>query len=135
MARFLALALGCISLLYLLSRGLGGHSHPARTRVAFSSGLHPQHPAPRIWKLQKGLQPQKSASRTPARTQSLQDHGHRCSDPHHAGACRPQARLLRVGCMLGTCQVHHLSHRLWRLRQASQLDLAPLDPNSPHSYG
>ncbi|XP_065712133.1 protein ADM2 [Patagioenas fasciata] len=47
---------------------------------------------------------------------------------------RPQ--LLRVGCVLGTCQVQNLSHRLWQLMgQSGRQDSSPMNPNSPHSYG
>ncbi|CAN8210428.1 unnamed protein product [Coccothraustes coccothraustes] len=49
----------------------------------------------------------------------------------HAGA-----HLMRVGCVLGTCQVQNLSHRLWQLRgQSGRRDSSPMNPNSPHSYG
>ncbi|KAM3673267.1 protein ADM2 [Ammospiza maritima maritima] len=49
----------------------------------------------------------------------------------HAGA-----HLVRVGCVLGTCQVQNLSHRLWQLRgQSGRRDSSPMNPNSPHSYG
>ncbi|RMB90236.1 hypothetical protein DUI87_33372 [Hirundo rustica rustica] len=44
--------------------------------------------------------------------------------------------LVRVGCVLGTCQVQNLSHRLWQLRgQWGRRDSSPMNPNSPHSYG
>ncbi|XP_064512960.1 protein ADM2 [Pseudopipra pipra] len=43
---------------------------------------------------------------------------------------------VRVGCVLGTCQVQNLSHRLWQLRgQSGRRDSSPMNPNSPHSYG
>ncbi|KAM4902067.1 protein ADM2 [Sylvia borin] len=49
----------------------------------------------------------------------------------HAGG-----HLVRVGCVLGTCQVQNLSHRLWQLRGLSgRRDSSPMNPNSPHSYG
>ncbi|XP_068859898.1 protein ADM2 [Aphelocoma coerulescens] len=49
----------------------------------------------------------------------------------HAGG-----HLVRVGCVLGTCQVQNLSHRLWQLRgQSGRRDSSPMNPNSPHSYG
>ncbi|TRZ11932.1 hypothetical protein HGM15179_015173 [Zosterops borbonicus] len=49
----------------------------------------------------------------------------------HAGG-----HVLRVGCVLGTCQVQNLSHRLWQLRgQAGRRLSSPMNPNSPHSYG
>ncbi|TSK13319.1 ADM2 [Bagarius yarrelli] len=45
-------------------------------------------------------------------------------------------QLMRVGCVLGTCQVQKLSHRLYQLvGQTGREDPAPIDPHSPHSYG
>ncbi|KAL2087341.1 hypothetical protein ACEWY4_016169 [Coilia grayii] len=52
--------------------------------------------------------------------------------PHHHG--HPQ--LMRVGCVLGTCQVQNLSHRLYQLNgQNGRDDSSPVNPRSPHSYG
>ncbi|XP_070710264.1 protein ADM2a [Pempheris klunzingeri] len=49
--------------------------------------------------------------------------------PHHA-------QLMRVGCVLGTCQVQNLSHRLYQLiGQSGREDSSPINPRSPHSYG
>ncbi|KAM9582421.1 protein ADM2 [Guaruba guarouba] len=49
---------------------------------------------------------------------------------------RRHTQLLRVGCVLGTCQVQNLSHRLWQLRaQLGRQDPSPMNPHSPHSYG
>ncbi|XP_026182529.1 protein ADM2a [Mastacembelus armatus] len=49
--------------------------------------------------------------------------------PHHG-------QLMRVGCVLGTCQVQNLSHRLYQLiGQSGREDSAPINPRSPHSYG
>ncbi|XP_077565973.1 protein ADM2a [Stigmatopora nigra] len=49
--------------------------------------------------------------------------------PHHA-------QLMRVGCVLGTCQVQNLSHRLYQLiGQSGRQDSSPINPRSPHSYG
>ncbi|XP_066580015.1 protein ADM2a [Amia ocellicauda] len=45
-------------------------------------------------------------------------------------------QLMRVGCVLGTCQVQNLSHRLWQLiGQSGREDSSPVHPKSPHSYG
>ncbi|XP_059182197.1 protein ADM2a [Centropristis striata] len=50
-------------------------------------------------------------------------------NPHHA-------QLMRVGCVLGTCQVQNLSHRLYQLiGQSGREDSSPINPRSPHSYG
>lgn len=103
---------------------------PARTPY---SGLQSRHPAARpvVWKLHQALQPQRSASLAPAMGQPLRNGPRR-----HLGPRRPQAQLLRVGCVLGTCQVQNLSHRLWQLiGSAGPHDSAPVDPSSPHSYG
>ncbi|XP_056370298.1 protein ADM2 [Oenanthe melanoleuca] len=62
-------------------------------------------------------------------------------DPRHdpraaRGRRHAGAHLVRVGCVLGTCQVQNLSHRLWQLRgQSGRRDSSPMNPNSPHSYG
>ncbi|KAG7259539.1 hypothetical protein CRUP_007620 [Coryphaenoides rupestris] len=49
---------------------------------------------------------------------------------------RSHAQLMRVGCVLGTCQVQHLSHRLYQLiGQGGREDSSPINPRSPHSYG
>ncbi|XP_049740747.1 protein ADM2 [Elephas maximus indicus] len=147
MARLLAVTLGCVSLLYLqlpgaLSLGLGGRPRSARLRVpparTYTSSLHPRRPAPQpvVWKPHQAPQPQKGTSLAPAVSQPLQNYGRRHSGSRHPGPRRPRAQLLRVGCMLGTCQVQNLSHRLWQIvEQAGQRDLAPVDPRSPHSYG
>lgn len=48
---------------------------------------------------------------------------------HHHG------QLMRVGCVLGTCQVQNLSHRLYQLAGQSGREDSPINPHSPHSYG
>ncbi|XP_062497617.1 protein ADM2 [Pezoporus occidentalis] len=61
-------------------------------------------------------------------------HASRHRQRHTRG--RRHTQLLRVGCVLGTCQVQNLSHRLWQLRgQLGRQDLSPMNPHSPHSYG
>ncbi|XP_021588680.2 protein ADM2 [Ictidomys tridecemlineatus] len=150
MARLLAatVTLGCISLLYLqlpgaLSGGLGWGSRFSKPREPSAQdlpgGQRPQHPAPLpvVWKPHQAPPPQGRASLAPTLGRPLQDGGRRHSGPRrHWGSRRPQAQLLRVGCMLGTCQVQNLSHRLWKLvGPAGRRDLAPVDPSSPHSYG
>lgn len=45
------------------------------------------------------------------------------------------AQLMRVGCVLGTCQVQNLSHRLYQLVGQSKRQESPINPRSPHSYG
>ncbi|KAL4659528.1 ADM2-like [Arapaima gigas] len=56
----------------------------------------------------------------------------------HTGSRAHQhhAQLMRVGCVLGTCQVQNLSHRLYQLMgQSGREDSSPMNPRSPHSYG
>ncbi|XP_077050115.1 protein ADM2 [Siphateles boraxobius] len=48
---------------------------------------------------------------------------------------RQQGQLMRVGCVLGTCQVQNLSHRLYQLNSQSGRQESPINPRSPHSYG
>ncbi|XP_036374228.1 protein ADM2-like [Megalops cyprinoides] len=58
-------------------------------------------------------------------------HTHTGARGHHH---HPQ--LMRVGCVLGTCQVQNLSHRLYQLiGQSGREDSSPINPKSPHSYG
>ncbi|KAM4882052.1 protein ADM2 [Thomomys bottae] len=153
MAWLLTLTLGCISLYLQLPCVLSGlvgrdpPSTPPRQPPAWtlSSDLLPRQPAlqPMFRKLRQAPKLQRSVSPPPTTGRPLK-HG----DSHHArrqrhlvpqrllGPRRPQAQLLRVGCVLGTCQVQNLSHRLWQLvGPAGRRNSAPVDPNSPHSYG
>ncbi|XP_075907899.1 protein ADM2a isoform X2 [Nelusetta ayraudi] len=63
-----------------------------------------------------------------AHTGSRGGHHHH-HHPHHG-------QLMRVGCVLGTCQVQNLSHRLYQLiGQSGREDSSPINPRSPHSFG
>lgn len=54
----------------------------------------------------------------------------------NGGGSRGHGHLMRVGCVLGTCQVQNLSHRLYQLiGQSGREDSSPINPHSPHSYG
>ncbi|XP_061918179.1 protein ADM2 [Entelurus aequoreus] len=54
----------------------------------------------------------------------------------HANSGGRRGQLMRVGCVLGTCQVQNLSHRLYQLiGQSGRDDSSPINPRSPHSYG
>nr|XP_033490760.1 protein ADM2 [Epinephelus lanceolatus] len=54
----------------------------------------------------------------------------------NGGSGRGNVHLMRVGCVLGTCQVQNLSHRLYQLiGQSGREDSSPINPRSPHSYG
>lgn len=49
---------------------------------------------------------------------------------------RSHGHVMRVACVLGTCQVQNLSHRLYQLiGQSGKEDSSPINPHSPHSYG
>uniref|UniRef100_A0A8C7Y924 Adrenomedullin 2b n=1 Tax=Oryzias sinensis TaxID=183150 RepID=A0A8C7Y924_9TELE len=54
----------------------------------------------------------------------------------HANSSSGRGHMMRVGCVLGTCQVQNLSHRLYQLiGQSGKEDSSPINPRSPHSYG
>ncbi|KAJ0069408.1 hypothetical protein NL108_006024 [Boleophthalmus pectinirostris] len=54
----------------------------------------------------------------------------------HINSVVGRGQLMRVGCVLGTCQVQNLSHRLYQLiGQSGREDSSPINPRSPHSYG
>ncbi|XP_068163564.1 protein ADM2a [Antennarius striatus] len=74
-----------------------------------------------------------AASEMTRRALRARRHAHVGSRGHHY----PQhAQLMRVGCVLGTCQVQNLSHRLYQLiGQSGREDSSPINPRSPHSYG
>lgn len=63
-------------------------------------------------------------------------HGFRNGHHHQPHHYPSNAQLMRVGCVLGTCQVQNLSHRLYQLiGQSGREDSSPINPKSPHSYG
>lgn len=54
----------------------------------------------------------------------------------NGGGGRSHGHVMRVACVLGTCQVQNLSHRLYQLiGQNGKEDSSPINPHSPHSYG
>lgn len=54
----------------------------------------------------------------------------------HGGGVRGHGHLMRAGCVLGTCQVQNLSHRLYQLIGPSgRENSSPINPRSPHSFG
>ncbi|KAL0962852.1 hypothetical protein UPYG_G00346340 [Umbra pygmaea] len=76
---------------------------------------------------EKDMEPLRRGSRGRRSTHSVSRGGH-----HHPHP--PQ--IMRVGCVLGTCQVQNLSHRLYQLiGQSGREDSSPINPRSPHSYG
>uniref|UniRef100_A0A8C2WL54 Adrenomedullin 2 n=1 Tax=Cyclopterus lumpus TaxID=8103 RepID=A0A8C2WL54_CYCLU len=63
-------------------------------------------------------------------------HGSRGRRHANSGGGRGHSHLMRVGCVLGTCQVQNLSHRLYQLiGQSGRENSSPINPRSPHSYG
>lgn len=65
-----------------------------------------------------------------------QQRGSRGRRHANGGSSRSHGHLMRVGCVLGTCQVQNLSHRLYQLiGQSGREDSSPINPRSPHSYG
>ncbi|XP_077090847.1 protein ADM2a [Siphateles boraxobius] len=77
---------------------------------------------------------QPKAGESPETGESPRQRGRRNVHPrghhnHHHG------QLMRVGCVLGTCQVQNLSHRLYQLAGQSGREDSPISPRSAHSYG
>lgn len=69
-------------------------------------------------------------------TESDQRHPRGRRSTHVRGHHNQHGQFMRVGCVLGTCQVQKLSHRLYQLvGQTGREDAAPINPHSPHSYG
>ncbi|XP_056281155.1 protein ADM2a [Pseudoliparis swirei] len=73
----------------------------------------------------------------PAGMSSAEPRAPRARRHAHSGHHGNQhGQLMRVGCVLGTCQVQNLSHRLYQLiGQSGREEAAPVNPRSPHSYG
>ncbi|MEQ2228635.1 hypothetical protein ILYODFUR_010824 [Ilyodon furcidens] len=66
------------------------------------------------------------------RAKRSRGHAHLRGGKNHS----QHAQLKRVGCVLGTCQVQNLSHRLYQLiGQNGKEESSPVNPRSPHSYG
>ncbi|KAM8908324.1 protein ADM2a [Spinachia spinachia] len=108
------------------------HRHPAKWLAGFlrhrpASGVRADSP--------------KLAWARPVGTTQIVLRGLRVRRHAHSGPRKghhyPQhAQLMRVGCVLGTCQVQNLSHRLYQLvGQNGREDSSPINPRSPHSYG
>uniref|UniRef100_A0A3Q2UHB4 Adrenomedullin 2 n=1 Tax=Fundulus heteroclitus TaxID=8078 RepID=A0A3Q2UHB4_FUNHE len=162
---FLPLGVYCISLLSLqqLSASPAGErpdasrlSHPTtqEKEVTTPSEDQPSNAptSPAANKLQKWLSsiqrhlPASGASASPGltweqlieatrinrRAKRSHGHGHLRGGKNHS----KHAQLKRVGCVLGTCQVQNLSHRLYQLiGQNGREESSPVNPRSPHSYG
>ncbi|XP_068526319.1 protein ADM2 [Anas acuta] len=157
------LALGCISLVLCLLQLPGcrplpagrspKHREPPDRRPSPASLQAPRQRPALIPLLGDPPGPQPLAPPQPAggprRRPLIPRHGPKLAPRHgaprhpvarrgrrHAGGRLHHAQLLRVGCVLGTCQVQNLSHLLWQLRgQSGRQDSSPMNPNSPHSYG
>nr|XP_023671857.1 ADM2 isoform X1 [Paramormyrops kingsleyae] len=118
----------------------------------FSHPMPPHTPLEAKWLLWRRLlfqsPPNQESGHPPAppRTRSLRAAGgtrqhrrrSRRERRHSNSALRghQHAQLMRVGCVLGTCQVQNLSHRLYQLiGQSGRESSSPINPRSPHSYG
>lgn len=90
-----------------------------------ASGVRTESPGLTWARLVEVLQIKRRAKRS-------RGHGHSRGGKNH-----PQhAQLKRVGCVLGTCQVQNLSHRLYQLiGQNGREESSPINPRSPHSFG
>ncbi|XP_042648522.1 protein ADM2 [Tyto alba] len=116
-----------------------GQRHPPKLPPRPGARLTPWH------RLLVPRHPPKLAPRHGACHAAPRHGAHRLPPPHspphprgrrHASGRLQHGQLLRVGCVLGTCQVQNLSHRLWQLMgQSGRQDSSPMNPNSPHSYG
>lgn len=99
-----------------------GNTHPSPPSLSWAhpSARAPSHPNQKVPPLQL-----------------LRSRRHLSSRGTHHHQHYPQhAQLMRVGCVLGTCQVQNLSHRLYQLiGQSGREDSSPINPKSPHSYG
>ncbi|XP_053200131.1 protein ADM2a [Scomber japonicus] len=92
-----------------------------------ASGVRTASPSLAWAKPTDASQSERSAPRARRHAHSGSRGGHHY--PQHA-------QLMRVGCVLGTCQVQNLSHRLYQLiGQSGREDSSPINPRSPHSYG
>ncbi|XP_048865560.1 protein ADM2-like [Brienomyrus brachyistius] len=88
------------------------------------SGHSPAPPRVRSLRAPSGTQRHRRRSRRERRQSNSALRGHQ------------HAQLMRVGCVLGTCQVQNLSHRLYQLiGQSGRESSSPINPRSPHSYG
>ncbi|KAK7160541.1 hypothetical protein R3I93_008247 [Phoxinus phoxinus] len=89
-----------------------------------------------VWRalLHKG--PPSRQTNTPAnQNSSAQGHFRERRHVFRGSRGRHHGQLMRVGCVLGTCQVQNLSHRLYQLNSQSGRQESPINPRSPHSYG
>lgn len=89
-----------------------------------------------VWRalLHKGP-PSRQTNTQANQSSSAQGHFRELRHVHRGSRSRPQGQLMRVGCVLGTCQVQNLSHRLYQLNSQSGRQESPINPRSPHSYG
>ncbi|XP_074725672.1 protein ADM2 [Strix uralensis] len=115
----------------------GAHAGPQPPPALPQPAGHPHH-RPLGPRLGPKLAPRHGARLAPRHRLLAPHHGARWGPGHGPRPLRGRrhAHLLRVGCVLGTCQVQNLSHRLWQLMgQSGRQDSSPMNPNSPHSYG
>nr|XP_040019803.1 protein ADM2 [Gasterosteus aculeatus aculeatus] len=112
-----------------LSVAVDNHITEGDTRIIWRALLH-KEPPPR---LSGALLDRRDSVLWEATVQRRGSRGRRHAN---GGGGRGHSHLMRVGCVLGTCQVHNLSHRLYQLvGQSGREDSSPINPRSPHSYG
>lgn len=89
-----------------------------------------------VWRalLHKG-HPSRQTNTPANQNSSAQGHFRERRHVFRGSRIHQQGQLMRVGCVLGTCQVQNLSHRLYQLNSQSRLQESPINPRSPHSYG
>ncbi|XP_051580912.1 protein ADM2-like [Myxocyprinus asiaticus] len=106
-----------------------GGSIAMETSMSSSTGARERHT---VWRALVHTRPPATPSNQQSSTQGYsweRRHVHRVSRGHTRG------QLMRMGCVLGTCQVQNLSHRLYQLTSQSGRQDSPINPRSPHSYG
>ncbi|XP_062404046.1 protein ADM2 [Sardina pilchardus] len=115
-----------------------------RPAVALGNGLRERHSVWRVL-LKKGP-PLRGPREVPVHNsvptdrEDLRETSHKGSRVRRHAIVRSRSHrhgnLMRVGCVLGTCQVQNLSHRLYQLiGQTGRQETSPINPRSPHSYG
>ncbi|KAM4553850.1 protein ADM2 isoform 1-T2 [Fundulus diaphanus] len=151
----------CLQPLQIQSRDLGAHGHRLSASRNHKESSYPSFPStvsdlsaaisnqipqedtPNIWRAPPHRDPSSKFSdmllhgsnnvlpEVPVRQRWSRGRRHA-----NSGGARGHGHLMRVGCVLGTCQVQNLSHRLYQLvGQNGREDSSPINPRSPHSYG
>ncbi|XP_041794583.1 protein ADM2 [Chelmon rostratus] len=113
----------------VLPVAVDNHSTQGDRHIIWRARLH-KEPPPRL------ADPLLDQSDSVLREAPAWQRGSRGRRHVNGGSGRGHGHLMRVGCVLGTCQVQNLSHRLYQLiGQSGREDSSPINPRSPHSYG